>query len=118
MSEPPGRQFDEQLLKAHTGEDVIVARDLYGKSSQMLEFPPTHKIVFLTNDPPKTEDVGVSMRRRVRIVRFEQDYTGPRADLLLEERLRGEVAGIARRLAQFAKLWYQTGLAEPAAVTE
>lgn len=113
MSEPPGRQFNEELLKAHTGEDLIAARDLYDKSNQMLEFPPTHKIVFLTNEPPKTDDVGISMRRRVRVVRFEQDYSGDRGDKLIEERLQGEVEGIAQRLATFAMGWYQGGLPEP-----
>jgi putative DNA primase/helicase len=116
MSEPPGQQFDEQLLKSHTGEDVIVARDLYRGADHMLSFAPTHKIVFLANEAPKTEDVGISMRRRARMVRFEQDYSGVRGDKLIEERLGAEVEGIAQRLATFALGWYQNGLPEPTKV--
>jgi len=120
MSEPPGGQFNEEMLKAHTGEDVILARDLYGKSDQMATFPPTHKIIFLTNDPPKTDDVGISMRRRARVVRFEEDYTGPNADMTIEDRMKEEQAGILRVLSIYAMQWWNggdPGLAEPVKVT-
>lgn len=108
MSEPPGGQFNEELLKAHTGEDTIIARDLYGKAAQMAKFPPTHKIVFLTNDPPKTEDVGPSMQRRARIIQFEQDYT-TRQDKKLEPRMQKERAGIMALLTVFAEKWWADG---------
>ncbi len=120
MSEPPGKQFNEELLKAHTGEDLILARDLYAKKDQMAFFAPTHKIVFLTNDPPKTDDVGVSMRRRVRIVHFEQDFTGSKADMTLEDRVRAQRQGILAVLVYAARVWWNSGapeLVEPAQVT-
>jgi putative DNA primase/helicase len=110
MSEPPGGHFDEELLKAHTGEDMILARDLYGKASQMAQFPPTHKIVFLTNEPPSTDDVGISMRRRARMLRFEEDFTGPRADMTIEDRVKAEKQGILVALVAMAVSWYRNGL--------
>lgn len=117
MSEPPGNQFNEEMLKAHTGEDSIIARDLYGKAAQMAVFSPTHKIVFLTNDPPKTDDVGVSMRRRVRVIQFEQQYdTNP--DRTLEDRLKAEKAGILNLAIREAMEWVKEGLPEPQAVLD
>jgi putative DNA primase/helicase len=123
MSEPQGGQLNEELVKAHTGEDIILARDLYGKSDHMAQFPPTHKIIFLANELPKTEDTGVSMRRRARVIRFEQDY-GPesgRGDMTLEGRIESEKQGIVNRLVQFARIWYNdgaVGLVEPQQVTD
>lgn len=73
MSEPQGGQFNEELLKAHSGNDPIEARTLY--SARYKTFLPTHKIVFLTNEMPRTDDVGASMRRRVRVIRFLEDYS-------------------------------------------
>lgn len=115
MSEPPGNQFNEEMLKAHTGEDSIIARDLYGKAGQMAVFTPTHKIVFLTNDPPKTDDVGVSMRRRVRVIQFEQDYS-VNPDRTLEDRLKAEQQGILNLAIREALAWVNEGMPEPEAV--
>jgi len=125
MSEPPGNQFDESMLKAHTGEDTITARALY--SNHQAQFPPTHTIVFLTNEPPATDDVGVSMQRRVRVVKFERDYSG-RPPLRvgneyvdsgrLEDILKSERAGIIKRALYEARAWMIDGLPEPDKVLE
>lgn len=116
MSEPPGKQFNEELLKAHTGEDTIIARDLYSKAAQFAQFTPTHKIIFLTNEPPATDDVGVSMRRRARMIRFEQDFTGNRADMTIEDRVKAEKPGILVALVALAQHWTTHGLEEPEAI--
>jgi putative DNA primase/helicase len=117
MSEPHGGQFNEELLKAHTGEDMILARNLYGRAEQMASFPPTHKIVFLTNNPPKTDDVGISMSRRVRLVMFEQDYS-QRMDKTLEERLKAEKQGILAIAVREALAYISEGMPEPQKVTD
>lgn len=92
MSEPQGKQFNEELLKAHSGNDPIEARTLY--SARYKKFTPTHKIVFLTNEPPRTDDVGPSMQRRVRVIKFLEDYspTSGRADNTLEAKLQTPAA--------------------------
>lgn len=121
MSEPQGGQLNEELVKAHTGEDIILARDLYGRADHMAQFPPTHKIIFLANELPRTEDTGVSMRRRARVIRFEQDYTGKRADMTLEGRIEKEKQGILVLLVAFAQTWWNdgdVGLIEPQKVTD
>ena len=116
MSEPQGGQFNEALLKAHSGNDPIEARTLY--SAKYKTFFPTHKIIFLTNEMPATDDVGPSMQRRVRIVKFMEDYrpeTG-RADFTLEPRLQEEknLQGALVAMAHAAQLYIQSiNLPEP-----
>jgi putative DNA primase/helicase len=114
MSEPTGGSFNDELVKAHTGDDPIRARALY--SNQEIEFRPTHTIVFSTNNPPRVEDVGKSMARRVRVINFTVDFT-PVLDPLLELKLREEAPGILRMLVAFAGEWFDHGLPEPPAVT-
>jgi putative DNA primase/helicase len=119
MSEPQGGQFNEEMLKAHTGNDFIEARTLHSKTFKT--FQPTHKIVFLTNNPPRTDDVGPSMQRRVRIVWFEQDYRDPaRNDVTLEERLKSipNLQGAIRAMAVAAQMYLQSGLPEPQKVAD
>lgn len=119
MSEPQGGQFNEELLKAHTGNDPIEGRTLYSKTFKT--FLPTHTIFFLTNNPPRTDDVGPSMQRRVRIIWFEQDYRDPkRDDKGLEDRLKAVPAlqGALRLMASAAAAYLNVGLIEPQNVTD
>ncbi len=115
MSEPQGGAFNDELVKAHTGDDPIQARPLY--SNDFITFRPTHTIVFLTNDPPRTEDVGLSMRRRARLIRFLEDFTGDREDKTLEEKLRAEADGILQLLAACAQSWALGNMVEPQKVS-
>jgi len=119
MSEPQGGQFNEEMLKAHTGNDPIEGRTLYAKTFKT--FQPTHKIVFLTNNPPRTDDVGPSMQRRVRIVWFEQDYRDPsRNDKDIEDKLKTVPAlqGALRVMAVAANEYLAQGLVEPQKVLD
>jgi len=119
MSEPQGGQFNEEMLKAHTGNDFIEARTLHSKTFKT--FQPTHKIVFLTNNPPRTDDVGPSMQRRVRIVWFEQDYRAEdRNDRGLEDRLKepANLQGALRVMAVAAQEYLLQGMTEPQKVID
>lgn len=120
MSEPQGGHFNEEMLKAHSGNDKIEARDLYAGARAIVAFYPTHTIIFLTNNPPRTEDVGPSMRRRARIIRFDQDYTDPkRNDPNVEDRLQEPAAmeGMMLLLTDAARSYFEQGLVEPERVT-
>lgn len=117
MSEPQGGHFNDELIKSHTGDDPIQARALY--SNNFVTFRPTHTIIFLTNDPPRVADVGQSMRRRVRIIRFDQDFSAEGViDRGLEDKLKEEKDGIFRLLVLAATQYYQHGLPEPAQVVQ
>lgn len=117
MSEPQGGKFNDEMLKEHTGDDPITARDLFSKASKTLVWRPTHTVIILTNILPSTDDVGASMRRRARVVKFEQDFTSV-LDLDLENKLLAERNGIFKLLAQFAQLYAKNGLFEPERVLE
>ena len=119
MSEPQGGQFNEEMLKAHTGNDPIEGRTLYSKTFKT--FNPTHKIVFLTNNPPRTEDVGPSMQRRVRMLWFEQDYRDPkRDDKDIEARLQEtkNLQGALLVMGIAAQEYLTSGLPQPQKVTD
>lgn len=114
ISEPEGGAFNDELLKSHTGDDPIRARALYKAE---IEFRPTHTIVVSTNQPPRVEDVGKSMQRRVRVVPFTESFDGPRMDRDLEDKLKGESVGILALLVRKAVEWYEDGLPEPPSIT-
>ena len=109
MSEPDGLEFNEELLKAHTGGDPITARTLH--SPLMISWVPTHSITFLTNKPPKVEDVGPSMAARVMVADFNERFDGDREDKRLQASLAKEYEGILAILCFVARWWF----ASPAA---
>jgi putative DNA primase/helicase len=105
FSEPQGGVFNEELLKAHTGQDRISARALYSNNVQ--SWDPTHSINFLTNNLPAVEDVGPSMAERVMVVDFRESYEGDRQDRRLYGKLEDEAPGILAILVWCASLWYR-----------
>jgi putative DNA primase/helicase len=118
MSEPDGGSFNEEMLKAHTGGDPIVARSLY--SNHVISWAPTHSIVFLTNEPPAVTDIGPAMSARVMVADFRERFDGPREDKKLYDKLKREAPGILAILCFCAKLWHESpaGLALPDRITK
>jgi putative DNA primase/helicase len=107
FSEPGGGVFNEELLKAHTGNDRIAARALYSNNIQTWE--ATHSINFLTNELPSIEDVGPSMGERVMVADFRNAYEGAAMDTSLKGRggkLWQEREGILSILVWAASIWY------------
>lgn len=111
MEEPEGGQFNEELLKAHTGGVPITARALH--SNNVISWVPTHTITFLTNKAPRVEDVGPSMQRRVLVADFRERFDGEREDKHLYDKLKLESEGILAILCWAAKAWYEDGLTIP-----
>jgi putative DNA primase/helicase len=110
FSEPQGGTFNEELLKAHTGQDRISARALYSNNVQSWE--PTHSINFLTNNLPAVEDVGPSMSERVMVADFRESYEGDRQDRRLYGVLEKEAEGILAILVWAASVWFARWEAE------
>jgi putative DNA primase/helicase len=114
MSEPNGGKFNEDLLKEHTGNDRITARDNYARGTgAYVSFRPSHTIFFRTNDAPALEDIGVSMERRLRVIPLEQDFS-EKPDFDLETRLMEEAEGILALLIAAAVRYHKN----PATITE
>lgn len=112
-SEPVKGEFNEQMLKAHTGRDPITFRRM--RSDHLWTFEPTHKLFFLSQDAPAVEDVGPSMRGRARVVQFEQSYMG-REDRGLIDKLKAIGPGVLVLLAREASAYLRDGLPENARV--
>jgi putative DNA primase/helicase len=104
FSEPEGNRFNEELLKAHTGGDEIVARALYSNNVQT--WSPTHSITFLVNDAPEVEDLGPSMAARVMVADFRERFDGEREDRQLYGTLASEKEGILAILCFMAQKWW------------
>jgi putative DNA primase/helicase len=116
FSEPSGGRFDEELLKSHTGGDIITARALY--SNAMVSWAPTHSITFLTNELPEVDDVGPSMAARVMVTDFRERFDGDRENKKLYDLLTDERDGILTILVNAARLWYKHGLELPERVVK
>ena len=104
FSEPDRGQFNEEMLKAHTGGDTITARNLYQRNT--VSWEPTHSITFLVNDAPSLEDVGPSMGSRVMVADFRHRYEGADEDKTLYGTLHGERAGVLSILCWAAAAWF------------
>lgn len=106
FSEPEGNRFNEELLKAHTGGDKIVARTLY--SANVQQWDATHSITFLVNDAPEVEDLGPSMGSRVMVADFRERFDGEKEDKTLYFTLEKEAEGILAILCWAAAAWYKS----------
>ena len=104
FSEPDRGQFAEEMLKAHTGGDIITARGLYQRHP--VSWTPTHSINFLVNDAPNLEDVGPSMGSRVMVADFRHRWEGADEDKNLYGKLTRERAGILAILVWAASVWH------------
>ena len=110
FSEPEGGRFNEDLLKNHTGQDVINARALF--SNIVSQWKATHSITFLVNNLPAVEDVGPSMVERVLVADFRLRWEGSNPDperrpnARLEDELKHEASGILALLVWAAGVWY------------
>lgn len=106
MSEPDGMAFNEEMLKAHTGGDPITARALH--SNNVLTWTPTHSITFLTNEPPRVNDIGPSMAARVMVADFRERFDGDKEDKKLYGKLEAEAEGILAILCWAAQVWNES----------
>ena len=106
FSEPEGNRFNEEMLKAHTGGDMITARALY--SNNVISWTPTHSITFLVNNAPEVEDLGPSMAARTMVADFRERYDGDKEDKSLYGKLKEEANGVLAILCWAASAWYSS----------
>jgi putative DNA primase/helicase len=104
-SEPDKGKFNEEMLKAHTGGDIITARGLFQKIPQ--SWLPTHTITFLVNDAPQLDDIGASMAARTTVADFRHRYDGDAEDVTLYDKLAAEKEGVLSILVYMAMLAHQ-----------
>jgi putative DNA primase/helicase len=109
----PNRWLDAARLKALTGGDRMVVRQLY---REFEEFPPQAKLWLAANDRPRIRDTDEALWRRPIVIPFSAPVPAEEQDRRLAEKLEKEAEGILRWAVGGAKLWYARGLYVPTSV--
>lgn len=109
-----GRRLNEGLVKQLTGGDRLTGRRM---REDFWEFPPTHKMMLLTNHRPRVTGDDNGIWRRLKLLPFEVTFGEDRRDKAMPDKLKAEAAGILRWAVSGCLAWQQHGMAEPAAVS-
>jgi putative DNA primase/helicase len=103
-------RLDEAIMKQLTGEDTISARFLY---HEQFEYRPQFKIWLATNHKPAIWETSDAIWRRIKLIEFNRQFTGHRADVALREKLEAELPGILAWAVKGCTAWQKVGLREP-----
>lgn len=106
-----GRRWDEQRIKALTGNETVAARFM---RADYFSFRPQFTLIIAGNHAPKLEHVDDAMMRRVHIVPFTRKPAVP--DVHLKDKLREEMPAILAWAVEGAAIWWRVGLCPPASV--
>jgi putative DNA primase/helicase len=106
-----GDFLDEELIKAMTGGDSLVARIPYAKSS--LEFVPVFMPLLITNHKPVIRGTDYAIWRRMVLIPFEESFKGKAREAHLIDKLVAEREGILRWVVQGAAQYLKKGLDLP-----
>ncbi len=110
-----GRYLAESKVKNLTGSDTVTARFLYGEP---FDFRPQFKLWVSTNNRPVIRGSDDAIWDRIRLIPFEQRFSGDHCDPKLPEKLREELPGVLAWMVQGSLEWRRTGLGEPDKVVE
>ena len=115
--EPNQLRLDPTFVKTITGGDPIVARELY---KAPFTYKPQFLLNLVTNDRPVIDDGTDGMWRRVILLPWTvcvpEDERIP--EHVMTARLRAELPGILRWLAEGSRAWARDGLRVPSIVRE
>jgi putative DNA primase/helicase len=106
-------RLNEARIKGLTGGDPITARFLYSES---FTFHPAAKFWLAVNHLSHVRDDSHGFWRRVRVLPFQQRFSGNSADPDLAQKLCAELPGILAWAIQGALNWQVVRLASPSAV--
>ncbi|MBS4097965.1 MAG: hypothetical protein KGZ83_14130 [Sulfuricella sp.] len=110
---PPGRTWNDAVIKDLTGGDIITARYMRG---DFFEFAPQFSLFIAGNHLPTFRGVDEAIRRRVLLVPFTVTIPAGERDLELPDKLKAEGAAILRWCIDGAVAWHREGLNPPASV--
>lgn len=110
-----GARLAESTIKALTGNDIVVARFLYG---EFFEFRPECKIWLGTNYKPVIRGTDRAIWDRIRLVPFNVTIAEDKQDRNLAAKLESELPGILAWAVRGCLDWQNGGLKPPAVVLE
>jgi putative DNA primase/helicase len=110
---PPGKTWDESVIKDVTGGDTVTARKM---RQDNFDFKPQFTLFVAANHQPSFRSMDEAIRRRVLMVPFNVTIPKKERDEKLEEKLKAEGAAILRWIIDGAVAWYREGLNAPASV--
>jgi len=96
-------RFSEAIIKRLTGGDTLRGTKLM-KSA--FEFKPEFKLCFLTNHLPYGKDGSFGFWRRIKVVPFNQRFSGSKVDSTLYNQLLKEKDGIFKWCVDGAYHWH------------
>ena len=96
-------RFSEAIIKRLTGGDTLRGTKLM-KSA--FEFKPEFKLCFLTNHLPYAKDGSFGFWRRIKVVPFNQRFSGSKVDSTLYDQLLKEKDGIFKWCIDGAYHWH------------
>ncbi|MFB2672900.1 phage/plasmid primase, P4 family [Shewanella xiamenensis] len=105
---PEGSRMDENLVKSMTGNDVIVARQLYAKVE--LEYIPMFKLIMVGNHKPVIRDTSPGMWRRMIMLPFNASFSQQQMDPQLMDKLYAELSGILNWALEGVQMWLKDGI--------
>jgi putative DNA primase/helicase len=119
-----GAQLDVAVVKRHTGDSKMTARGLYERP---ITFDITHKLILLTNHPPRVDHIDDAIKGRLQVIPFDMRWNRPGstdfdpilpdADKDLLAKLKSDAEGVLLYLVQGAVLYFREGLTPPSEVT-
>lgn len=110
---PPGKSWNEAIIKDLTGGDVITARRM---RQDFFEYVPQFSLMVCGNHMPAFRGIDEAIRRRVLLLPFTVTIPKDERDQQLAEKLKAEGAAILRWCIAGAVEWYRQGLNPPASV--
>lgn len=108
--------FDEDLLKRITGNDSLTSRALY---KEHVEWIPRCSIWLATNYPPRFNSDDDAIWQRAKLIPFTTQIA--RDDMianLTEQILAEESSGVLNWILEGARMYQQSGMAEPDMIVE
>ena len=107
------RKMNESLVKQLTGNDRVMARQLY---AEYFEFMPCFKLWLASNHLPAITGTDWAIWRRIRKIPFMVIFPDDKQDRKLPDQLKEEAAGILAWIIAGALKWKAAGLPAPEAV--
>jgi len=107
---PPGKVWNETVLKDLTGGDRITARFM---RQDYFEYIPQFTLILAGNHQPAFRGINEAIRSRVVLIPFSETIPESERDPMLSEKLKSEWPAIFRWMIEGAVMWQRSGLMVP-----